>query len=104
MRPDEERQIEQDALAGASLGEQVDALVEELKEIAVRDSFLSGKAGGKYNDQCRHIRAEEMGVTLNEKGGKKLMQAGWYRIRHELGAATARELEYVWSGVGQRFG
>jgi hypothetical protein len=73
--------------AGLSLGPEADILVAELIKIAQSDDFLSKQSGSGFNDECRHIRAREIGVKLNEMGGLSLMQAVYYKVRTELGGS-----------------
>lgn len=101
LRSPKERQIELDAYAGVSLGSQADTLVSELIDIGRRDHFGSEFSGGKYNAERHHIRAKEIGELLYELDGMKLMQAASYRVRAAgLYAGAARELDYVWDGMG----
>jgi len=42
-------------------GGELSALVEELTRIGLAEGFLSFTPGGRFNQQCRHIRAREIG-------------------------------------------
>jgi len=100
IRSDRERQIESDAKAGAGLGSEADALVEELMEIGRQDGYLSTHPGGKFNERCQHIRAREIGEILNRLGGLELMQAAGYRVIDGLGRVKGRVLEGAWDSIG----
>lgn len=80
--------------------EEVDRLIAELIAIGRRDGFLSMQPGGKFNQECRHIRAREIGERLNTVGGMSLMQTAGYRVADALGPIPARELEAAWVGIG----
>lgn len=99
LRLEEEKQMEREAYSGVSLGPDVDALVIELVEIGQRDDFISDP-GGFFNKNGQHMRAREIGVTLNIRGGIKLMQAVYYRVSAALGPARARSLEFTWAYIG----
>ncbi|MEK7652976.1 MAG: hypothetical protein AAB358_00620 [Patescibacteria group bacterium] len=100
LRDSKERQIEKDAHAGRSLGPDIDRLVTELIQIGETDGYLSMTQGGKFNKDCVHIRAHEIGESLNKRGGIDLMQAVHYRIRVAL-PGKARSLERAWGYIGE---
>jgi len=97
LRGDRERQIESDANAGKSLGPEADVLVSELIEIGNSPGYLGS---GEEFDGFEHIRTREIGERLNQLGGKDLMVAAYYRVRAEIGAGKARELESAWGHIG----
>lgn len=99
LRSSRERQIEQEAYRGVSLGREIDSLVDELVWIGQIDDFLAQEETGKFDDERRHIRAREIGVYLNEQGGMDLMQAAAYRVRARLG--SIRALEICWGYIGE---
>jgi len=99
-RPAKERQIEREAYAGLSLGPEIDPLVTELIEIGLSDGFLSAQLCDKFNENRQHMGARRIGQLLNEKGGKELMQAVWYRVRDRLGPGLGSELEECWHEIG----
>ena len=99
LRSEEERQIEREANAGASLCPEADPLLEELMKIGQTCDFISDP-GGNYNENGQHRRAREIGITLNRIGGIELMQAIYYRISVGLSPARARSLEFAWSYIG----
>lgn len=101
LRDDKERKIERDAIAGISLGEEYDLLVKELIEIGRSDDYLSTEPGGKFDDRCRHLRTREIGNHLNDRGGKDLMCAVYYRVGHAMGSGAARRLEIAWGYIGE---
>jgi len=95
-----------------------DSLADELIKIAIAKGFLIDKTKidssdnrDVFNDQCRNKRAIEIGELLNELGGMELMrnvykafQAGLYEThKQDLHRAKimARELEWVWDGIGE---
>jgi len=123
----EEEEMEKDATTGVSLGPEVNCLVAELIEIGRSEGFLTmppaegicGKCGSKvvkkgrmvkctycgreqnldhFDKNYRHIRAREIGTRLNEKGGKKLMRAVYYRVDSATGMGS--ELSHAWAYIG----
>ena len=101
LRDDNERQIERDAIAGVSLGEEYNLLVKELIQIGRSDDYLSTEPGGKFDDQCRHLRTRQIGNHLNDRGGEDLMCAVCYRVGQALGSGAARRLEIAWGYIGK---
>jgi hypothetical protein len=98
---EENRQVEQEAEAGLSLGPKIDNLIDELIEIGHSDGFLSTKAGGKFDRNRQNIRARQIGQNLNEIGGLRLMKLAWWRVRFMLSPGPAsRELDIIWNLVG----
>lgn len=86
------------ARVSARIGVGVDNLIAELVAIARSDGFLSNQTGGKFDWQSRHIRAREIGATLNAMGGISLMQKAWYTVQARTG--TGDTLSYCWRDVG----
>ena len=99
LRSDKERRIEEDALAGKSLGRRADALVKELIQIGRAAGFVP-EIGDDASKRRKQARAREIGEALNDMGGMELMQGACYRVRSELGAGEARALEHAWEGIG----
>jgi hypothetical protein len=100
MRSEKDKSIEKDAKLGASLGSETDALIWELIDIGQNDEFLSDEPGGKFDAECRHVRARQIGERLNEVGGIDLMQLAYHRVRNALGGGPARLLESAWGYIG----
>jgi hypothetical protein len=80
---------------------EVERLIEELVQIGQREDFLSERPGGSFNALCRHRRACEIGVRLNEIGGLTLMEYVHKRVQKRLGANLATHLAYAWADIGQ---
>ncbi len=81
--------------------QQVEKLLEELQRIGAKDDFLSERPGGQYNLQCRHIRAREIGVRLDEIGGLELMEYAQRLIKKKTSAEMADHLGYCWTDIGR---
>ena len=82
--------------SGRPRGGEVSAFVEELSSIGVKEGFLSFKPGGRFNQQCRHIRAREIGMRLNLLGGSSLMRQVYERVE----GPKARQLAAAWDDIG----
>lgn len=76
-------------------------LLDELAQIGRSDDFLSERPGGRFNAQCRHVRAREIGKRLDEIGGLPLMDYAHRRLRRVLGKELASHLEYAWAEIGR---
>jgi hypothetical protein len=72
------------------------ALVTELTAIGNREGFLAFRPGGRYNQQCRHIRAREIGMKLNMAGGSSLMR----RVYDRVDCQNVRQLAAAWDEIG----
>ena len=72
------------------------AFIAELNAIGLQDGFLSFRPGGKFNQQCRHIRAREIGMRLNMIGGSSLMRKVYERVE----CPKARQLAAAWDEIG----
>jgi len=79
---------------------EISKLINELMEIGRDDGFLSDVPGDNFNENCRNIRAREIGAKLHELGGFNLMQEVYYSIRKSLSVAHAAELEVAWKSIG----
>ena len=79
-----------------SRGTEITAFVVELNTIGLSDGFLSFRPGGKFNDQCRHIRAREIGMRLNMIGGSSLMR----KVYERVDCPKARQLAAAWDEIG----
>jgi hypothetical protein len=110
VRSDETKRIEGDAIAGVSLGAELDGLVDELIAIGSGVGFLAMEEGDGFNSSKRNIRAVEIGEKLNDMGGMELMKQVWYRVhldkqgvprRNADGSTIAGQLEIAWSGIGE---
>jgi hypothetical protein len=78
----------------------VDQLIDELLKIGEAEDYLSEFPGGRFNRRCRHIRAREIGESLDQLGGFPLMDFVYDRVRRKLGAQLADHLDFAWFGVG----
>lgn len=81
--------------------QQVEKLLDELQRIGAKDDFLSERPGGQYNLQCRHIRAREIGVRLDEIGGLELMEYAQRRVKKKTSTEMADHLGYCWTDIGR---
>jgi hypothetical protein len=79
---------------------EVGKLITELIQIGKTDDFLSERPGRPFNAQCRHVRAREIGLRLNNIGGVPLMEMAYRRVKKSLGVSLASHLEYAWSEIG----
>ncbi len=78
-----------------------DCLTAELIHIGKTNEFLTVKPKIGFDESKRNIRAREIGMRLNEMGGKKLMQQVYLKVKTDLGAVPARELEFAWNYIGE---
>ena len=77
-------------------GNEISGFITELNSIGVSEGFLSFKPGGKFNQQCRHIRAREIGMRLNMMGGSSLMR----KVYERVDCPKARQLAAAWDEIG----
>ena len=70
--------------------------INELTLIGLNEGFLSFRAGGRFNAQCRHIRAREIGMRLNMMGGSSLMR----KIYGRIDCPNVRQLAAAWDEIG----
>jgi len=80
--------------------EEVRRLIDELIKIGLKDDFLSERPGAGFNTQCRHIRAREIGIRLEQIGGVEVMTYVSKRIRRKIGKTLAAHMDYAWADVG----
>lgn len=80
---------------------EIDHLIDELVRIGQKEDFLSERSGGSFNAQCRHIRAREIGVRLDQIGGVVLMEYVLKKVRRRVGETLATHLAYAWSEIGK---
>ena len=101
LRLDEELDVEKEAEAGLSLGREADRLVDELIKVGRKEGFLSSESGGKFDQDGRSIRAQQIGQRLNEIGGLRLMKTAWWRVRVTISPGPAsRDLDITWDLIG----
>jgi len=100
LRSDRDRQIEEDARSGVSIGPVFDALVAEVIGIGRSAEFtvLEEHWTAAYDAKRRHRRVYEIGTLLNAGGGMVLMQAAACRVRATGG--DGRDLDRCWAGLG----
>jgi len=89
------------SLVPAGLQPEVNRMVEDLLRIGEMDDFLSERPGGQFNGHCRHIRAREIGIRLDQIGGFALMEKIYKKVRRRLGAQLASHLSYCWTDIGK---
>lgn len=85
----------------AHAGPEVERLINELIQIGKSDDFISERPGGSFNIYCRHNRAKEIGVRLDELGGIDLMEYAQKKIGKRLSPNMAAHLGYAWTDVGK---
>jgi len=81
--------------------EEVKKLIEELVQIGKRDDFLSERPAYPFNAQCRHMRAREIGVRLDEIGGFDLMEFAALNVKNKTNQEIFSHLEFAWSEIGK---
>jgi hypothetical protein len=82
--------------AGPPVPAEFRTLIDELTVIGAKEGFLSFKPGGRFNQQCRHIRAREIGMRLNMQGGSGLMR----KVYDRVDCPNARQLAAAWDEIG----
>lgn len=80
--------------------EEIERLIKELNKIGETDDFLSERPGAPFNIQCRHIRARDIGIRLNELGGLALMEYVHRKLKRKLSPKLISHLEYAWADIG----
>ncbi len=85
----------------ASMHAEIERLIDELVRIGQKEDFLSERSGGSFNPQCRHVRAREIGIRLDQIGGVALMEYVLKKVRRRLGENLAAHLAYAWSEIGK---
>ncbi len=80
---------------------EIDRLIDELVRIGQKEDFLSERSGGSFNAQCRHVRAREIGIRLDQVGGVVLMEYVLKKVRRRVGDTLANHLAYAWSEIGK---
>lgn len=81
--------------------DEVKRLTSELIEIGKRNDFLSEHPGGEFDSQCRHARARQIGMRLNEIGDIALMESICKKVSKKCGKDIAAHLEFCWLRVGK---
>jgi len=90
-----------EARAKEPLNLEYDRLLAELIKIGKTEEFLTVEPKIEFDESKKNMRAREIGLRLNEMGGKKLMQQAYHKIKTDLGAIPARELEFAWDDIGE---
>lgn len=80
-----------------SLRTEVGQLIDELIDIGRTGGFLG--PGDKFDEHRRNKRVCEIGMRLNEIGGKWLMQAVYYEVHSATGMGP--ELNSAWAYIGK---
>lgn len=83
-------------------GEEIARLTVELIEIGRLYGFLSTQPGGKFDKNCKNIRAREIGTRLDQIAGFKLMREVFDYAAENFspGSALSQELEVAWDLIG----
>jgi len=79
-------------------GKEVSKLATELYQIGQSDGYLSKSPGGAFDNNCKNIRARQIGAILNGMGGLDLMSLVHGKVQQARG--HARDLESCWGGIG----
>ncbi len=74
----------------------IQALIDELNLIGDDEGFLSAGRSVPFDAQGHHIRARAIGEQLHKMGGTMLMR----RVYRRVESARSRQLEVVWTGIG----
>ncbi len=82
--------------------EEIARLTVELIEIGRLYGFLSTQPGGKFDKNCKNIRAREIGTRLDQIAGFKLMKEVFDYAAENFspGSALSQELEVAWDLIG----
>ncbi len=79
-------------------------MIDELLRIGKNEDFLSLRPGGAFDQNCRHIRAREIGKSLGEMGGVDLMRYVFSALEKKLGrkhSDLAEHLGYCWNHLAE---
>lgn len=77
-----------------------DDLIAELIRIGQGPRYLRNEGDLTEFEDGNNVRARDIGVELDRRGGMKLMQAAHAQAGAALGRVRSRELEYAWGGIG----
>ena len=100
LRSPEDRQIEQEAKSAKKYGPEFDSLLAELIALAREKKLLASSPGGEFNERSRNIRGVQIAEELHKLGGYDLMRVAYYQFEKSMPGDSARELNYVFDGVG----
>lgn len=82
----------------------ISRMIDELLRIGKKEDYLSLRPGGAFDQNCRHIRAREIGKRLDEIGGVDLMWYVFSVLEKKLGrkhSDLAEHLGYCWNHLGE---
>ncbi len=80
--------------------DEVNRLTDELYQIGKADDFLSVHPGGYFDQNCRHVRAREIGTRFMEIGGIPLMEKTVKKVSKKNGKDIGAHLESCWTRIG----
>lgn len=79
---------------------EVERIINDLCKIGQTEDFLSERPASGFNMQCRHIRARELGVRLDQIGGIRLLDYTLKKVSKRIGKDLGRHLSYAWTEIG----
>ncbi|NMA12303.1 MAG: hypothetical protein GX933_03835 [Chloroflexi bacterium] len=82
---------------------EVERLSADLLRIGNVEDFLPERPGGIFDQDCRHIRAREIGQRFYEIGGIPLMEDRVKWIAKKSGKNLGAHLEACWRSVAGQF-
>ncbi len=82
---------------------EVERLTQDLITIGNREDFLSERPGGAFDQNCRNVRAREIGQRFFDLGGIELMENRLKRVAKKGGKVAASHLEACWRSIGGLF-
>lgn len=80
--------------------DEMNRLIEELKQIGKKEDFLSERPGGLFDRECRHVRTREIGERIFEIGGADTMEWTIKKISKACGKDLGAHLEACWARIG----
>ena len=83
--------------------QEVERLTKDLVQIGKKEDYLSERPGGAFDQNCRNIRAREIGVRFHEIGGTRLMEDIMKKIAKPVGKEAVSHLEACWRLIGGEF-
>ncbi len=82
---------------------EVERLTQDLIQIGNKEDFLSERSGGPFDQNCRNVRAREIGERFFTIGGIPLMEETVKKISKKCSKESASHLEACWRLIGGKF-